>query len=155
MNHLGSVRKNLDLLPNPKLAKDILYERLRLLENNKIPVYVQDVRQYHELSKYFSEINPKVVIHLAAVSHANRSNKDPHSTFDHSLRTLENALDNAKNVSKCIKKYQKCIKNVLKCTKKYQKCTKLYQKCVKMYENISKSIKMCQNLKKLKNKSKI
>jgi nucleoside-diphosphate-sugar epimerase len=32
------------------------------------------------------------------VSHANRSNKDPHSTFDHSLRTLENALDNAKNV---------------------------------------------------------
>ena len=97
VNHLGSVRKNLDLLPNPKLAKDILYERLRLLENNKIPVYVQDVRQYHELSKYFSEINPKVVIHLAAVSHANRSNKDPHSTFDHSLRTLENALDNAKN----------------------------------------------------------
>ena len=34
---------------------------------------------------------------MAAVSHANRSNKDPHSTFDHSLRTLENALDNSKN----------------------------------------------------------
>jgi len=49
------------------------------------------------IRKYFSEIKPKVVIHLAAVSHANRSNKDPHSTFDHSLRTLENALDNAKN----------------------------------------------------------
>jgi nucleoside-diphosphate-sugar epimerase len=27
------------------------------------------------------------------VSHASRSNKDPYSTFDHSLRTLENALD--------------------------------------------------------------
>ena len=70
---------------------------LELLKSADIPVHIQDARQYHELSRYFSEINPKVVIHLAAVSHANRSNKDPHSTFDHSLRTLENALDNAKN----------------------------------------------------------
>mgnify|MGYP000436288619 CR=1 FL=1 len=97
VNHLGSVKKNLDSLSNPELAKDILYERLELLKSSDIPVYIQDARQYHEFSRYFSEINPKVVIHLAAVSHANRSNKDPHSTFDHSLRTLENALDNAKN----------------------------------------------------------
>ena len=97
VNHLGSVKKNLDSLSNPELAEDILYERLELLKSSDIPVYIQDARQYNELSKYFSEINPKVVIHLAAVSHANRSNKDPHSTFDHSLRTLENALDNAKN----------------------------------------------------------
>ena len=97
VNHLGSVKKNLDSLSNPELAKDILYERLELLKSSDIPVYIQDARQYNELSKYFSEINPKVVIHLAAVSHANRSNKDPHSTFDHSLRTLENAIDNAKN----------------------------------------------------------
>ena len=27
------------------------------------------------------------------MAHANRSNKDPFSTFDHSMRTLENALD--------------------------------------------------------------
>src|SRR5207249_4070318 len=33
----------------------------------------------------------------AAVSHAGRSNKDPFSTFDHSLRTLENALDCARD----------------------------------------------------------
>ena len=97
VNHLGSVKKNLDSLSNPELAKDILYERLELLKRSDVPVYIQDARQYHGLSKYFSEINPKVVIHLAAVSHANRSNKDPHSTFDHSLRTLENSLDNAKN----------------------------------------------------------
>ena len=96
VNHLGSMKQNLDSLPNKELLKDILYERLRLLENSKIPIYVQDAREYHKLSKYFSEIKPKVVIHLAAVSHANRSNKDPHSTFDHSLRTLENALDSAK-----------------------------------------------------------
>jgi nucleoside-diphosphate-sugar epimerase len=30
------------------------------------------------------------------VSHAGKSNKDPYSTFDHSLRTLENALDCAR-----------------------------------------------------------
>ena len=30
--------------------------------------------------------------------HANRSNKDPHSTFDHSLRTLENSLDNSRGL---------------------------------------------------------
>jgi len=37
-------------------------------------------------------------VHLAAVSHANKSNKDPHNTFDHSLRTLENALDVARSL---------------------------------------------------------
>ena len=44
------------------------------------------------LSKLLNEIKPQVIIQLAAVSHANRSNKDPYSTFDHSFRTLENSL---------------------------------------------------------------
>jgi nucleoside-diphosphate-sugar epimerase len=35
-------------------------------------------------------------VQLAAVAHANRANKDPYSTFDHSFRTLENALDCAR-----------------------------------------------------------
>ena len=48
---------------------------------------------YHQLSKIISAIALDVIIQLAAVSHANRSDKDPHSTFDHSFRTLENALD--------------------------------------------------------------
>ena len=30
---------------------------------------------------------------MAAVAHANKANKDPYNTFDHSLRTLENTLD--------------------------------------------------------------
>ena len=98
VNHLGSLEKNVDQLPNPKLAKKILDERLELLKKAEIKVHIQDAREYHGLSHKLNEINSKVVIHLAAVSHANRSNKDPHSTFDHSLRTLENALDNAKNI---------------------------------------------------------
>ena len=97
VNHLASLKNNSDSVPNPKLAKKILDERLRLLKNSGVPLHVQDAREYHELSKQLTEINPKVIIHLAAVSHANRSNKDPYTTFDHSLRTLENAIDNAKN----------------------------------------------------------
>jgi nucleoside-diphosphate-sugar epimerase len=34
---------------------------------------------------------------LVDVAHANRSNKDPLSTFDHSMPTLENALDSVKD----------------------------------------------------------
>ena len=48
----------------------------------------------------YDKIDPDIIIHLAAVSHANKSNKDPHNTFDHSLRTLENTLDFAKNKKK-------------------------------------------------------
>ena len=46
--------------------------------------------------KFVDSVKPNVLIHLAAVSHSNRSNKDPYSTFDHSLRTLENSLDASK-----------------------------------------------------------
>ena len=45
------------------------------------------------MSKTLEKINPNYIYHLAAVAHANISNKDPFSTFDHSLRTLENSLD--------------------------------------------------------------
>ena len=58
---------------------------------------IQDAREYHTVSRIYDDISPDIIIHLAAVSHANKSNKDPHSTFDHSLRTLENTLDFAKN----------------------------------------------------------
>ena len=71
--------------------------RIELLNSNKIKLIVQDARDYHAISRIYKEINPDKIIHLAAVSHANKSNKDPHGTFDHSLRTLENTLDFSKN----------------------------------------------------------
>ncbi len=79
------------------LYMKMLYERLNLLHAAQIPLYVKDARDYYALSLTLGVIQPQVVVHLAAVAHANRSNKDPFSTFDHSLRTLENALDCAKN----------------------------------------------------------
>ena len=97
VNNLKNLKKNEYNLPYPILARKIILERLKLLKKNKISIKILDARNYHQLSKNYSKISPDIVIHLAAVSHANRSNKDPHSTFDHSLRTLENVLDNVKN----------------------------------------------------------
>lgn len=97
INNLTSVINNSNNLPFPELSHQVLMERLKLLKENNIPLIVQDARNYHALSYEITKINPEVIIHLAAVSHANRSNKDPHTTFDHSLRTLENALDASKN----------------------------------------------------------
>ena len=97
VNNLTSVVGNQDNLPNPTLSYQVIQERLDLLNKKNIPLIVQDARDYHALSRVISTLNPEVIIHLAAVSHANRSNKDPYSTFDHSLRTLENALDASKN----------------------------------------------------------
>lgn len=74
----------------------ILEQRMQLLRDAKIPVYIQDVRDYHATNKVLKELKPQVIVHLAAVAHANVSNKDPYSTFDHSLRTLENTLDYAR-----------------------------------------------------------
>jgi hypothetical protein len=89
--------KDYNNIPYPHLSYAVLNERLNLLRLADIPLFVQDARDYHALSHLVTKIDPQVIIHLAAVSHANRSNKDPYSTFDHSLQTLENALDYSKN----------------------------------------------------------
>ena len=93
VNNLYSLTENTPDAVNRELYYKIINERLDLLRYADIPVKIQDARDYHALSRLLSEYKADVVIQLAAVSHANRSNKDPYSTFDHSLRTLENALD--------------------------------------------------------------
>tara|TARA_B100001057_G_scaffold499945_1_gene612648 strand:- start:1996 stop:2994 length:999 start_codon:yes stop_codon:yes gene_type:complete len=85
-----------DNLPNPKLSKFILDERTDLLKKMDIDTIINDARDYHLVSRSIDKFSPDVLIQLAAVSHANRSIKDPYSTFDHSLRTLENTLDATK-----------------------------------------------------------
>lgn len=72
-------------------------ERMDLLRAAGIPVYVEDARDYSRLSLLMNKLKPEVVVLLAAVSHASRSNKDPYHTFDHSFRTLENSLDIARD----------------------------------------------------------
>lgn len=89
-------------IANRQLYMKIINERLSLLNDAGIPLYVQDARDYHALTKVFEAIKPQVIVMLAAVSHADRSNKDPYNTFDHSLRTLENALDYSRSESSAV-----------------------------------------------------
>jgi nucleoside-diphosphate-sugar epimerase len=96
VNNLGAFT-NSGNDPNKTLYVNFIFERMRLLREAGIPLHVLDARDYHALSRCLSEIKADCFVQLAAIAHANRSNKDPYSTFDHSFRTLENALDTARD----------------------------------------------------------
>jgi nucleoside-diphosphate-sugar epimerase len=96
VNNLGAFSNSNNSDPNKNLYMHLVYERLAALREANIPLHVVDARDYQVLSRALSEIQPDVIVQLAAIAHANRANKDPYSTFDHSFRTLENALDCAR-----------------------------------------------------------
>jgi nucleoside-diphosphate-sugar epimerase len=88
-----------DTAAHRELYTRMVNERLDLMRTAGVELHPQDARDYHALSRLLAHnIKPNVIVQLAAVAHANKSNKDPFSTFDHSLRTLENALDVARNL---------------------------------------------------------
>ena len=93
LNYLNFTEKN----PNHEIYIKILNQRLHLLSKTDTRLITQDCRDYNALQRLIEDIKPDIIIHLAAVAHANKSNRDPFSTFDHSLRTLENALDCARD----------------------------------------------------------
>jgi nucleoside-diphosphate-sugar epimerase len=95
VNNLGAF-SNVVNDPLKALYLHLINERIELMRNNGIPLHVLDARDYQTLSRSLSELKPQVIVQLAAIAHANRANKDPFSTFDHSFRTLENALDCAR-----------------------------------------------------------
>ena len=96
VNNLGAFTSDMDGNPSARLYIELINERLDLLRRAEIPLHILDARDYHLLGTHLSKLKPDVVIHLAAIAHANRANKDPYSTFDHSMRTLENALDSVR-----------------------------------------------------------
>ena len=75
VNNFLSLVDNTDDLPHPDLSNAMIMERIQLLKSKKITLKVQDARDYHALSRLLLDIDPQVIIHLSAVSHANRSNK--------------------------------------------------------------------------------
>lgn len=87
---------NLYALDKESRYRRFIDERMTLLRRRDIPFFPVDARDYHALTRALAPFRPEVIIHLAAVAHLDRSQKDPFSTFDHSLRTLENTLDIAK-----------------------------------------------------------
>ena len=105
INNLEYLKKRYNEFPNPSLTKKILLNRLKLLKKSKIKFFKIDARNYKSLSKIINKSKAEIIIHLAAVSHANKSNKDPFNTFDHSFRTLENSLDNARSEKNNVKKF--------------------------------------------------
>jgi len=78
--------------PDRDLALRIVNERLDLLRAADIPLYIQDARDEGALAHRLRDLQPQVLIHLAGLSHAQRSNEDPGSAFEHTLRTLESSL---------------------------------------------------------------
>jgi len=97
VNSLGYYASGYDENPNAEIYIAVINERLELLRKSKIGLHIIDIREYHTVTATLNHIKPDVIVHLAAVAHANRSNKDPFSTFDHSMRTLENVLDAARS----------------------------------------------------------
>lgn len=95
-----SISANPAKLAHRDLYLKMINQRLNLIRHSQIALHLQDARDYHAMSRLISDIKPDVVIQLAAVSHADQSNKDPYSTFDHSFRTLENALDASRDTVK-------------------------------------------------------
>lgn len=91
VNNIGE--HSLKSSKNQTLYINLLNQRLDLLKQNKIPLQIVDARDYSLLTSFFNSIKPQIIIHLAAVAHAKKANKDPYSTIDHSMRTLENVLD--------------------------------------------------------------
>jgi len=79
-----------------ELYTHFLNERLALLKSKDIKLYIADARNYPDLEHVFKEECPDTIVHFAAVSHADKSNKDPHTSFDHSFITLENSLELAR-----------------------------------------------------------
>lgn len=97
VNSIGYYTSEYEKNINAERYIAFINERLSLLRKEKISLKIIDVRDYHAVSHVINKIKPEAVVHLAAIAHANRSNKDPFSTFDHSMRTLENVLDAIRN----------------------------------------------------------
>lgn len=106
VNNYYHFKEKRDEIPNARLYMEMIQQRLDLLKKQGIPLIERDARDYIELTHTISgDMNADTLIHLAAVAHADRSNKDPYSTFDHSLRTLENSLDIARSPELKIKHF--------------------------------------------------
>jgi nucleoside-diphosphate-sugar epimerase len=83
---------------NKTLFNKVLHERFQLLKKSKINIIQNDLKKNSRFSKKIINFKPDIIIHLAAVSHANISNIDPEYTFDNSLITLMNTLKIIKKI---------------------------------------------------------
>jgi nucleoside-diphosphate-sugar epimerase len=71
----------------------IISERLELLKEAGVPLYILDARDERALADRLEKLRPQVLVHLAGLAHAQQSNADPRSAFEHTLRTLQYSLE--------------------------------------------------------------
>jgi len=100
VNNFGYVKKSVKDSFKKKLYLSFLNERLSLLKKNKIKLKKINVVNKKIFVKAVQKYNPDFVIHLAAVSHDNRSNANPDAAFENSFRTLFNTLEAIKYIKK-------------------------------------------------------
>ncbi len=79
--------------PTRTLDLEIVNERLGLLREAGVPLFIQDARDGEGLTRRLASLRPQVVVLLAGLSHAGRSNADPNGAFEHTLRTVQYTLD--------------------------------------------------------------
>ena len=72
INNLYSIKD--EEVKNKNLYSSILNSRIDLIKKNKIEFIIEDVRNHDLILKVYNDIKPDIIIHLAAVSHANKSN---------------------------------------------------------------------------------
>jgi nucleoside-diphosphate-sugar epimerase len=96
VNNLLHYTTNAPFPDRRELYLRMINERLDLLRDAGIPLHVIDARNFYALRDVLREIRPQSIVQLAAVAHANRSNKEPRGSFEHSMSTLEHALECAR-----------------------------------------------------------
>mgnify|MGYP001330478611 FL=1 len=77
VNNLNSIKYEHKDKSKIKIYKNFLKERITLLKQNKISISKIDAKNFPKLKKYLHKLKPDTIVHLAAVSHADRSNKNP------------------------------------------------------------------------------
>ena len=93
VNSLNFIRKEIKD-KNKKKLYNTFEERLKLLKKNKVLFKKIDAQNKKQLNNVVKKYHPDVLVHLAAVSHDGRSNKNPKLAFNNSFKTLFNSLEN-------------------------------------------------------------
>ena len=83
-------------LPNRALYLALLRRRLERLARAGIPVQCVDACDVHALARAADDLDGAAVVHLAAVAHADRSNRAPHAAFQSTLASLAAVLEVAR-----------------------------------------------------------
>ena len=93
VNHIKSLKEMSQPGVNHDLYLTIANARLDLLEAADIRVIEQNARDSAALASILDEFHPAAVVVLAAISHASRSNADPHRAFENGAGTLKASLE--------------------------------------------------------------